>query len=40
MSKGLPHGKGSVFKNGKESETTWIEGIDSHMLPIPVTGKS
>ena len=33
MSRGLPHGVGSIFKNGKEMKTTWIEGIDSNLIP-------
>jgi hypothetical protein len=33
MKKGLPHGKGSVFKGGKEMNTTWVEGIDMNLLP-------
>lgn len=33
MSMGLPHGAGSVYKGGNELKTTWVEGIDSNLLP-------
>lgn len=32
MREGLPHGKGSVFKGGREQETTWVNGIDYNLL--------
>jgi len=33
MREGLPHGTGSVYKEGKELKTQWIEGIDQNLLP-------
>ena len=33
MKAGMPHGKGIVFRGNKEFETSWIEGIDSSLLP-------
>jgi len=33
LKKGLPHGKGSVLKNGNMFEANWVEGIDVNLLP-------
>ena len=34
LKKGLPHGKGSMIsKDGKMLEATWVEGLDSNLLP-------
>jgi len=33
MKNGLPHGTGSIYKDGKEMKTTWVQGIDYNLLP-------
>ena len=33
MKNGLPDGKGVVLDNGKETETVWVQGIDTNLLP-------
>lgn len=33
LKKGLPHGKGSISKDGKMIEANWVEGIDDSLLP-------
>jgi len=33
LKKGLPHGKGSIYKDGKMIEANWVEGIDVNLLP-------
>ena len=33
LRKGMPNGTGSVFNNGKEMKTTWVDGIDYKLLP-------
>ena len=33
VSRGLPHGTGSIFRNGKEKKANWVHGIDAKLLP-------